>query len=55
MDKELKTMNKKFARQYTSTFSTLESMPDRCPFCNRRLNHWFYEKAKEHINKCAKR
>jgi len=44
-----------FKKLYLNDTKFTEPQPERCPYCNRVLKDWHYEKAIEHINECAER
>ena len=48
-------MNEYFKREYMTSFTDVAPIPSFCPFCNRLLIRWHYEKAKEHIMQCTKK
>ena len=50
---EIKMDNNAFNKQYLCDWSHIKSMPKRCPYCNRVLIYWDYEKSRLHIEKCA--
>ena len=48
-------MKEYFKQEYMTDFSNVRQIPQYCPFCNRLLRCWHYEKAKDHIMKCTKK